>query len=57
MTKDVRQTSIQITKATDKQVEHLKALGYGAFTDIVRLAIDRMFNLERDKKNDKKTES
>lgn len=37
-----RQTSSQITEATDAQVEYLKAKGFGTFTDIQRIAIDRM---------------
>lgn len=37
-----RQTSIQVTSATDQQVELLKQHGFGSFTDIVRIAIDRM---------------
>lgn len=41
-----RQTSIQVTKATDQQVELLKQRGFGSFTDIVRIAIDRMAQQE-----------
>ena len=41
-----RQTSIQVTAATDQQVERLKQAGYGTFTDIVRIAIDRMAQQE-----------
>lgn len=41
-----RQTSIQVTTATDQQVERLKQAGYGTFTDIVRIAIDRMAQQE-----------
>lgn len=37
-----RQTSVQITEATDRQVEALKLAGFGSLTDIIRLAIDRM---------------
>lgn len=37
-----RQTSIQLTEATDRQVEALKLAGYGSLTDIIRIAIDRM---------------
>lgn len=37
-----RQTSVNITPATDEQVAALSAKGYGTFTDIVRIAIDRM---------------
>ncbi len=38
-----RQTSIQVTEATERQAKALQAVGFGSFTDIVRLAIDRMF--------------
>lgn len=41
-----RQTSMQITDATDRQAEHLKLAGFGSFTDIVRIAIDRMAQQE-----------
>jgi len=41
-----RQTSIQVTSATDEQVELLKQSGFGSFTDIVRIAIDRMAQQE-----------
>lgn len=41
-----RQTSIQVTSATDEQVELLKQSGFGSFTDIVRIAIDRMAKQE-----------
>ena len=41
-----RQTSVQITEATDAQVEYLKAKGFGTFTDIQRIAIDRMAQQE-----------
>lgn len=37
-----RQTSVQLTEATERQIDALKALGYGSTTDIIRLAIDRM---------------
>lgn len=40
------QTSIQLTEAQAKQIESLKAAGFGNFTDIVRLAIDRMYQTE-----------
>ena len=42
----VRQTSVQITEATGSQVDGLKARGFGSFTDIVRVAIDRMYMAE-----------
>lgn len=37
-----RQTSMQLTEATERQAETLKSLGFGSFSDIVRIAIDRM---------------
>jgi len=37
-----RQTSIQLTGATERQVADLRDAGYGNFSDIVRIAIDRM---------------
>jgi len=40
------QTSIQLTKAQQAQIKALKAAGFGSFTDIVRLAIDRMYQTE-----------
>lgn len=41
-----RQTSIQLTSATSNQVRELKRLGFGTFTSIVRIAIDRMYKAE-----------
>lgn len=41
-----RQTSIQLTEATEAQVDTLKNLGFGTFTDIVRAAVDRMARQE-----------
>ena len=41
-----RQTSMQLTPATERQVEYLRQEGFGNFTDIVRLAIDRMYRRE-----------
>lgn len=41
-----RQTSIQLTEATERQLDALKAQGYGTTTDIIRLAIDRMWTAE-----------
>lgn len=38
-----RQTSVQLTEATERQIDYLKERGYGTFTDIARLAIDRMY--------------
>jgi len=45
-TKMVRQTSINLTEATETQVDTLKSLGFGTFTDIVRVAVDRMARQE-----------
>lgn len=41
-----RQTSIQLTKATERQAKDLTAAGFGTFTDIVRIAIDRLHQQE-----------
>ena len=41
-----RQTSVQITEATDAQVEYLKQRGFGGTTDVIRIAIDRMATQE-----------
>lgn len=41
-----RQTSIQATEATKRQADELKQLGFGTFTDVVRIAIDRMYQYE-----------
>lgn len=41
-----RQTSIQLAEATERQVQALQSQGFGSFTDIVRLAIDRMYREE-----------
>lgn len=41
-----KQVSVQLTDATIRQIEHLKTIGYGNRTDIIRLAIDRMFQKE-----------
>lgn len=38
-----RQTSVQLTEATEQQVDYLKQKGFGTFTDINRIAIDRMY--------------
>ena len=42
-----RQTSVQITEATDAQVEYLKQRGFGGMTDVIRIAIDRMAREEQ----------
>ncbi len=41
-----RQTSIQLTEATERQAKDLTAAGFGSFTDVVRIAIDRMYQQE-----------
>jgi len=41
-----RQTSVQLTEATEQQIQWLKNEGYGTFTDITRIAIDRMYREE-----------
>jgi len=41
--KRYRQTSIQVLRSTDRQVQRLTEAGFGGFTDIVRRAIDRLF--------------
>lgn len=46
-----RQTSIQLTPETERLIELLKTAGYGSFTDIVRLAIDRMARERGDAKH------
>ena len=38
-----RSTSVRLTPVTERQVADLKRAGYGRFSDIVRLAIDRMW--------------
>lgn len=46
MKSKVRKSSVSLTLATDRQVERLQEWGYGTFTDIVRIGIDRMFKQE-----------
>jgi len=41
-----RQTSLQLTEATERQVEALKLQGFGTLTDVVRIAVDRMYQKE-----------
>lgn len=48
-----RQTSIQLTESTEQQVSALQSLGFGTFTDIVRIAIDRMHMQERPRNADR----
>lgn len=42
-----RQTSVQLTEATERQAAELKAAGYGNLTDVIRTAIDRMHREEK----------
>jgi len=42
----MRRTTINLTEATDRQIEYLEERGYGSFSKIVRLAIDRMYRAE-----------
>ena len=37
-----RQTSVQLIENTERQVQYLQQHAYGTFTDIVRIAIDRL---------------
>ena len=41
-----RQTSLQLTEATERQVKVLRSKGYGTLTDIFRIAVDRMYREE-----------
>ena len=41
-----RQTSFQLTPATEAQIDALKEQGFGTTTDIIRIAIDRMYTQE-----------
>ncbi len=41
-----RQTSVQLTEATERQAAALKGAGFGSMTDIIRVAIDRMYQQE-----------
>lgn len=42
----IRRTTVNLTQATDRQVEALQEAGFGSFTEIVRIAIDRMYRDE-----------
>lgn len=48
-----RQTSVQLTESTERQAAALKAAGFGNMTDIIRTAIDRMYQQERRTMNTK----
>lgn len=41
-----RQTSMQLTPAQERQLDALRVAGYGSTSDIIRIAIDRMYNKE-----------
>lgn len=41
-----RQTSVQLLESTERQTAELKAAGFGTLTDIIRIAIDRMYRQE-----------
>jgi hypothetical protein len=49
MVSTIRRTTVNLTKATDRQVADLKAAGFGDFTSIVRVAVDRMHSQERNR--------
>lgn len=40
---------MQLTEATERQVSYLQERGFGTRTDIVRVAIDRMYNTEKER--------
>jgi hypothetical protein len=42
---------VNLTEATDRQVEFLEKQGFGSFTQVVRTAIDRMYREEHRKEN------
>ena len=42
-----RQTSLQLTPQMERQLEELKAAGFGTNTDVIRIALDRMHQQER----------
>lgn len=41
-----RQTSVQLTESTERQAAALKGAGFGSLTDVIRIAIDRMYQQE-----------
>lgn len=41
-----RQTSMQLTQATEAQITELKRLGYGSTSAVIRTAVDRMHQTE-----------
>jgi len=44
------QKSIQIGDATQQQIDDLRRWGWGNFSDIVRMAIDRMWREEEERR-------
>lgn len=48
----MRRTTINLSEATDRQIEFLARRGFGSFTQIVRLAIDRMYAKEFEEMKD-----
>jgi hypothetical protein len=46
MTTTRKTSSIRLTPATQHQIDALTAAGFGQFTEIVRLAVDRMYREE-----------
>ena len=42
-----KQVSIQLTDEQLRQIEYLQEKGFGTRTDIVRLAIDRMYQVQQ----------
>ena len=42
----MRRTTINLTEATDRQIKYLKEYGFGSFSQVVRIAIDRMYREE-----------
>jgi hypothetical protein len=41
-----RQISLQLTEASERQIAFLKEQGFGTTTDIIRIALDRMYQSE-----------
>lgn len=46
-----KQESVQLTDATKQQVESLREWGFGSLTPITRVAIDRMYREEWQRRN------
>ena len=47
-----KQVSIQLTDEQLRQIEYLQEKGFGTRTDIVRLAIDRMYQVQQMRESD-----